>query len=93
MPSAHGGVVHVGVHVPDEIRRDRHKPAARLAQPPGEQQQLAERLGVVDVVWIVVPLAIDLVRPHERGRVVAVDDARIFARQVERLGHPAEHAW
>ena len=85
------GVVHVGVHVPHEIRRHRHEPAARFAQTPGEQQQLAERFGVVDVVRIVVPLAIDLVRPHERGRVVPLDHARIF-RAPDRTPGPRRGA-
>ena len=50
MPSVIVRVVHVGVHVPDEVRRHRHEAGAALAQPAGQQQQLAERLGVVDVV-------------------------------------------
>ena len=68
MPSAIVGVVHVGVHVPDEVGRHRDEAAAALAQPPRQQQQLAERLGVVDVVLVVVPLLVDVLRPDQRAR-------------------------
>ena len=40
-------VVHVGMHVPDEIRCHRDKAAARLAQPPGLQHLLAQALAAL----------------------------------------------
>ena len=76
MPSVDGGVVDVGVHVPDEVGVDRHEAAARLAQPAGQQQQLAQRPGVVGVVVVVVPLLVDAVGLDQRRRVVAGDDLR-----------------
>ena len=79
------------MHVPDEVGRHRDEAGAALAQPAGQQQQLAERLGVVDVVVVVVPLAVDALGTDQRRGVVAGDDARVFLRQVERVGDAAEH--
>ena len=84
----HRGVVDVGVHVPDEVGRDRHEAAAALAQPAGQQQQLAERLGVVDVVVVVVPLPVDRVGPDQRRRVVAGDESRVFAARSNASARP-----
>ena len=79
MASVDRGVVDVGVHVPDEVGGDRHEAAARLAQPPGQQQQLAEGSAVVDVPAVVVPLPVDAVGMHERRGVVAGDHLRGLA--------------
>ena len=77
-PLFDGRVVHIGVHVPDETGCDGHKPATRLTQSPGQQQQLAECLGVVHVVIVVVPFFIDLIRTNQRGSVEPGDGGRIF---------------
>ena len=90
MPSATPGVVDVGVHVPDEIGRHGDEAAAGLAQPAGQQQQLAQRLGVIDVVVVVVPLLVDVLRPDQRRGVVAGDGPVVLLVQVESLGHAAQ---
>ncbi len=68
------------------------KPAAGLAQSPGQQQQLAQRLGVIDVMLVILPFAIDLVGPDQGGRVVTLDHAAVLRAQVKSLCHALEHA-
>ena len=92
MPFDHRGVVDVGVHVPDEVRRHRHEAAAALAEPAGQQQQLAQRLRVVDVVVVVLPLLADGVGPDERGRVVAGDEAGSSRVRSKASARPPEEA-
>jgi AraC family transcriptional regulator of adaptative response/methylated-DNA-[protein]-cysteine methyltransferase len=71
-------VVDVGVHVPPRgVHGD--EPAARLAQPAGEQHLPAQRGGT------------ELLVTHlHRVRVVPLDLPRVFPGQVERLGRAAE---
>ena len=82
--------VHIGVHVPDEARRDRHKTTPSLAEPPRHQQQLAERLGVIPVVFVIVPLLADAIPGEQRRSIVSRNDARIFSGKIKRIRHPAE---
>jgi hypothetical protein len=77
------------VHVPDEVRRDRYKPAPRLAQPAGKQQQFAQRPGVIQVKRAIVPAA-DSVRVNEGGGVVPFEDALVLPPEVERLADAAQ---
>ena len=85
------GIVLVAVHVPHEIRGNRDQSATRLAEPSGQQQQFAERLGIVDVVAAVVPLAADGLWANQRRGIVAVDRLPVFARQIECRGRAAQH--
>jgi hypothetical protein len=73
--------------VPHEIRGHSDESATRLAQVPREQQQLAQRLDVVDVHLVVVPFAVDLIGRHQRRGVVAGYGPRVFFREVECARH------
>ena len=54
------GVVLVGVHVPHKVCGDGDKACARFAQPPRHQHQFAECLAVVDVPFVIIPVATDI---------------------------------
>ena len=75
----HGGVVHVGVHVPHEAGGDRDEARAAFAQAAGEEEELAQGGGVVGVVLAVLPRGTEAVARGERRGVVTGDGARVFA--------------
>ena len=78
------GAVAVGVHVPATVRHG-DEPAAGLAQPPGEQQLMAQQ--VRHAAHVVVALQVGHL--ENPARVVALAGAGIFLRQVERSGDAA----
>src|SRR5262249_34882062 len=71
LASSPNRVVLVGVHVPDEVRRDRDESAAALAEASGQQQELAQRLRVIHVIVVGVPLAADGVGTYQGRGVVS----------------------
>ena len=56
----HGGVVFVGMHVPNEIRGHAYEARSALGQPAGEQEEFAKRVHVVAIALVVVPPLADL---------------------------------
>ena len=85
------GVILIGVHVPHEVGRHGHEAAAALAQAAGQEEQLAQRFGIVDVVVVVMPFLADVLRPDKWGRVIACDNLRVLSGQVKRIGHTAQN--
>ena len=81
----------VGVHVPNKVGRHGHEAASGLTQAAGQEQQPPERLGVVDVIVVVVPLLADILRPDESARVVPSNGACIFFGEVESARHAAQN--
>lgn len=88
----HVEIISVGVHVPDAgvACVDGDVAGVGLAQPPGLQQQLADRAGLCVVVALGtacdrVPLFTGLVA----AGVLTRQHTRVLARQVQRCGHAA----
>ena len=84
-----GGVIDVGVHVPDEAGGDGDEAGSAFAETSGEEELAAERLGVGGVVVEVFPLGADAGFGEERCGVVAGDGFRVFAGEVEGVEDPA----
>ena len=86
----HRGVVDVGVHVPDEVRRDGDEPGPAFDAAPRQQQQFAKGASVVRIELVVVPLLVDLRHLHQRLGIVRRQYLGVFLRQVEGIADAPE---
>ena len=69
------------------------KPAARLAQPPGQQHLFAEQVRharLVDELVVVLAALVVVVHVEEVAGVVLRHRLRVFLRQIERIGDALE---
>ncbi len=85
-----GGVVFVGVEVPDEVCGDGDEAAAGLDEAACHEEEFSERADVVDVVVVIVPAPADAVRADEACGVVAGDGAGVLVGDVEGVGDASE---
>jgi hypothetical protein len=60
-----------------------------IAIAAGQQEQLAQGLGVVHVVVIILPLLVDVFRMHEWARIIASNRLAGFFGQVKCIGDAA----
>ena len=87
----HTAIEVIGVHVPDKFGGHGNKPTAVFAQPSCQQQQLAQRFGVVGKIPVVLAVLPNRCWMHQGSRVVACDGLGIFQRQVKGLADAFEN--
>ena len=80
---SHGGIIFVGMHVPDKVGGNSDEACTTFGKSASHEKEFSQGVYMIPVAKMIVPSATDLADIHEFGSVIAFYGTWVFMGDVE----------